>query len=93
MLYMVVSHYREGWWQSYIANEGDDGLKHHFVFDVDAATAGEAQIRLDHYHARMYPYGTKTGKVMTLYVLFKWDPVTKKYVQVQQDFGSDWIGY
>jgi hypothetical protein len=60
MLYMTVSHYREGWWQSFIFNEGDDGLKHTFVFDVDSSTAGEAQIRLDHYDVRMYPYGTKT---------------------------------
>lgn len=63
------------------------------MFDIDPTTAGEAQIRLDHYDARMYPYGTKSGKVMTLYVLFRWDETTKKYVQLQQDFGSDWIGF
>ena len=41
----------------------------------------------------MYPYTAKNDKVMTDYKLFLWNKDTRIYNLVEQEFGSDWIGF
>ena len=41
----------------------------------------------------MYPYESKTKKIMSYYTLYKYNDVLEEYVQFADDFGSDWIGF
>ena len=41
----------------------------------------------------MYPYGSKSEKVMTCFSLSQWDAATGAYVLLKEKTGSDWIGF
>jgi len=41
----------------------------------------------------MYPFGTKSEKVLTYYRLLKWCKNEHKYEQINDKYGSDWIGF
>lgn len=91
MLYMVVSYYEENWFHNYIEAIGDDGEKHNYLFEIKKGQEGVSYLKVDHYDTRMYPHGTKVDKIITVFTLYKWDG--KKYEQIQNKIGSDWIGF
>ena len=91
MLYLVVTFYHPDYTHNYIKNKGDDGKKHKFIFDITKEQEGLAYLRLDHYDARMYPFGAKEKKIMSYYALFKLDD-NGRWDKIVKDFGSDWIG-
>jgi hypothetical protein len=93
MLYIVVSFYNPGWYHNYITSHSDDGELHHFIFDIDEKQEGKHYLKLDHYDARMYPFESKTKKIMSYFTLFKWNDIFEDYVEVSDHFGSDWIGF
>ena len=93
MLYIVASNYYKGWYHNYITNKMDDAKKHYFFFVIKEGEEGICHLKMDHFDNRMYPYLAKNEKIMSHYVLFKWNLIKKKWEKVCEDFGSDWIGF
>lgn len=82
MLYMVVTKYHKGWTHNYIISKDDDGNEHTYLFDIDETNQGPAYIRCDQYDHRMYPPNSKPDKVMSNYVLYKYNQATGVYDKI-----------
>ena len=59
------------------------------MFDIDKE--GQYYVQVDHYDQRMYPYNSKTEKILTNYKVYVWKD--GKFEEIAKDFGSDWIGF
>lgn len=94
MLYFTVSFYHKDYWFNYIRNQGDDGQTHRYLFDVlPNQSRGKFYLSVNQFDTRMYPFGIKTEKVLTYYRLLKWKEAENKYEQINDKYGSDWIGF